>query len=208
MEESGCYFVNPCARELIPVGTDIRLIDLKAIKVIEKSGTPVMCGAVMAYRVVNAKRASLDVSNCHRFVTDKSLTVLKQIVSKYPYQPPKENPDAPSLLTEAKEISSKMELELAEVIKVAGCEVISFQLNEVSYATEVSAAMLKRQQATALIEARETIVAGAVSIAMASIKKIEQAGVKLSEDEKGDLVSKLLVCISGDSSAAPVVAEV
>ena len=136
----------------------------------------------------------------------KALTTLKQVVSRYPYQARKSHPDEPCLLTETKEISKELQVEFAKQIIVAGAECVSFQLNEISYSAEVAAAMLKRQQAHAIVDAREAIVSGAVSIATTSIASLKDGGLVLSDGAKAKLVSNLLVVTSADAGVSPVVA--
>eukprot|EP00039_Didymoeca_costata_P016443 m.296748 g.296748 ORF g.296748 m.296748 type:complete len:296 (-) comp16393_c7_seq1:1561-2448(-) len=203
--EPGCHWVNCCGRENHVVDVGIISHELKNTKIIEKSGTPIIVGAVVTYRIVNAKRAVLDVQSYKKFIQDKAITVLKQVVSRYPYQPSKATPGEPSLLTETKDISHEMETEFGKVIAVAGAEVISFQLNEISYAPEIASAMLKRQQASAVIDAREAIVKGAVNIALDSMDALKAGGVTFTPEEQANLVSNLLVVTSSDQGAAPVV---
>lgn len=203
--EPGCHFSNCFGRELKTIQTGVISVDLPNVKVIEKAGSPINVSAVVTYRIVNAKRAALDVQNYRQFIRNKALSVLKQVVSGYPYQPSKENPDEPSLLTETKEVGREMENLFAQEITLAGARVVSFQLNEIAYAQEIASAMLKRQQAVAVIEAREAIVRGAVSIALTSIDSLESGGIKMNDEEKSKLVSNLLVVTSSDQAASPVI---
>eukprot|EP00039_Didymoeca_costata_P000092 m.44081 g.44081 ORF g.44081 m.44081 type:complete len:275 (+) comp10046_c0_seq2:165-989(+) len=203
--ESGCHFSNCFGRQNFAIPTGIISNDLPQVKVIEQSGSPIMCGAVVTYRIVNAKRAALDVQNYKLYIKNKALSVLKQVVSRYPYQPPKDNPDQPSLMTETRQVSREMETLFAIEVAKAGAEVVSFQLNEISYAPEIANAMLKRQQAVAVIEAREAIVKGAVTIALTSIDSLKSGGIEFSDADKAKLVSNLLVVTSSDQGASPVV---
>ncbi|MEM7233718.1 MAG: SPFH domain-containing protein, partial [Planctomycetota bacterium] len=119
--------------------------------------------------------------------------------SKYPY----ESEDGDSLKSEANEIAGEMVRALQEKVEAAGTEILGFELSDLSYAPEIAQAMLVRQQAQALVEARKTVVDGAVEIVSDSVRRLAEHGLELSESERANLVANLLTVICGDAKVQP-----
>jgi hypothetical protein len=122
---------------------------------------------------------------------------------RYPYEPPTDDKDAESLKTETAQISDLLCAMLQTKISQAGAVCQSFQLNEISFAPEIAASMLKRQAAEALVQAREVIVEGAVDISLKAVHKLEQGGLKMTPEQTANLVASLLVVTVGDRDAQP-----
>lgn len=199
----GCYCRNSCTVEVRRVSTALTSIDLPNIKVIDYSGNPVMVSAVVTFEVTDARKAAIEVQNPFSYVKDQAPAVLKRVVSEYPYEPRSDNPELPSLRTETEIVSSRMRNQLQEKVSKAGVRVESFLLNELSYAPEVAQAMLKRQQASALVEARHTLVNGAIDITNDALGRI---GDQLAPGDKSKLLSNMLVVLVGDKDATPTIA--
>merc|ERR1711998_822875 len=149
--------------------------------------------AILNYRVVDAKKALLHIENRDKFVNTNAQAVLKQTVSQYSYD---------NLKADHDEVNERMRCTLQPLMVQAGIDIMSMSLNDLSYAPEVAAAMLKRQQAMALVDARTLIVEGAVRIAQDVVTKLEQDGtVTLDEDQKVKIVTNLLTVTCADTDA-------
>jgi len=196
-DEPGLHCGYPFGRQIRTVSTKTCTMELPTSKVADGVGNPVMISAILNYRVVNAKKAILNVENRSQYVNTNAQAVLKQIVAQYSYDQLKADHD---------EVNERMRLELQPLLNVAGIEVTSMKLNDLSYAPEVAAAMLKRQQARALIDARTLIVEGSVRIAQDAVTKLELEGtVQMSDQEKTKIVTNLLTVTCSDSDATPTV---
>jgi len=146
-------------------------------------------------------KSALDVEHPISFISTQATAVLKRVVSKYPY----ESDDGVSLQHETEQISKELVRLLQRQVNVSGARIVSFQLNEISYAPEISQGMLRKQQASALVASRRTIVKGAVDIAHGAISQLETKGISMSNDEKARIVGNLLVVICSDKEATPTV---
>jgi len=200
-KEPGVHFRNCCGRDLKRIATAKIAAHLPNTKVVDKNGNPLIVSGVIVYYFVNTQRAALDVVQAQQFVYDQAQVVMKQIVSKYPYEADDEQQEIFSLKTEASEIGVEYVRTLQKVVNVAGAKILSFQFNELSYAPEIAMGMLKKQLATALVSARQTIVNGAVDIAHGAITHLEKRGVTMQPEEKTRLVSNLLLVICSDADS-------
>ena len=198
----GIHFSSCFGRNIQKIDAKITAIELPKTTVIDVNGNPLIISAVVTYQVISAKRAILDVSNVHYFVRTQAETALKQGLSRFPYEG---RNGEPCLKTEAAHIGDQLCHVLQEKVTQAGLVIHSFQLKEISYAPEIAAAMLKRQQAEAIIDARNTIVEGAVDICCHAVDKLAQRGVQLNQEEKARVVSNLLTVICSESDAVPTV---
>lgn len=194
----GCYCRSSFAIELRRVGTDLVTYDLPNTKVLDASGSPVVISGIITYQVVDARRAAIDVNDPHRYVRDQAPAVLKRVVSQFPYESP--NPSVPSLRTETSAVSTQMREALQQVVSVAGVQIERFSFNELSYAPEIAQAMLKRQQAEALVEARRAIVRGAREIAEEAMSNLPH---DISPEQRTALYSNLLIVLVGDKDVTP-----
>lgn len=196
--EPGCYCRSAIAIELRRVKTDLVTFDLPNTKVLDARGSPIIVSGIITYSIVNARAAAIDVANPHQYVRDQAPAILKRIVSMYPYE--SENPNTPSLRTETHEVVSRMRDTLQARCAVAGIRIESFSINELSYAPEIAATMLKRQQAEALISARRAIVRGTKEIAK---EAVEDLGEGMNPEQRASLLSNLLVVLVGDKDVTP-----
>lgn len=196
--EPGCYCRSACAVELRRIPTNISTYDLENVKVLDSDGSPVIVSGIVTYEIVDARAAAIDVRDAHRFVRDQAAAVLKRVVSMYPYEG-----EGVTLRGGTEEVGEQMKEVLGGRVKVAGVRVEAFVINELSYAPEIAGAMLKRQQAHALIAARKAIVTGAKDIAKDAV---EELGEGMSPEEKARLLGNLLVVLVGDKDVTPTVA--
>jgi len=195
--EPGLHCSVPCGLTVRRVSTKQCTMDLPTSKVADLDGNPVMVSAILNYRVVDAKKALLHVENRAQYINTNAQAVLKQIVSQHSYTQLKRDHD---------EVNGRMQATLQPLLIVAGIAVASMSLNDLSYAPEVAAAMLKCQQASALVDARTLIVEGAVKIAQDAITKLEAEGsLELNDEQKARIVTNLLTVTCSDTGAAPVV---
>jgi len=201
MVTPGIYCVNPCGLQTFKQSLKQVTVDLKKVKVIDKKGNPLLLSAIVVYRIVDPVKASLEVQNARSFICSMGEAVLKQIAALYPYE--SGSPSEPSLKTEASHISQIMVQRLQKKTCPCGVKILDFALTDLSYAPEIAQAMLVRQQAEALIDARTMIVQGAVDIAHSAAKQLGDRGVTMSGSEKARMVSNLMCIICGDANVQP-----
>merc|ERR1712000_186088 len=198
----GIHWSNMWGRSLRPVSIKKCSIELPKTTVIDGNGNPLIISAVIVYEIVNSRRSVLDVEHAPSFIKTQAEAALKQTLSRFPYE---SSDGSPCLKTEASQIGEHLCSVLQDKVTQAGALVDSFQLKEISYAPEIAAGMLKRQQAIAIIEARQTIVQGAVDIAADAVDKLAQRGITLSDQDQAKLVTNLLTVVCSDNDAQPTV---
>lgn len=204
-----CSTYNPAAGAAAGVG---RKISLKAMtlnnekqKVNDEEGNPIEIGVVVIWRVVNTARAVFHVENYATFISTQCDAAIRQVARQYPYDV-SENGDEKSLRGSSVEIAEILRQEIQSRVLVAGIEVSEARIAHLAYAPEIAAAMLQRQQASAIIAARQKIVDGAVSMVEMALKKLSENGVvELDEERKAAMVSNLLVVLCGNKDAQPIV---
>jgi len=194
--EPGCHYANCCGREILYLSTAQTSHDMVQQKIIDRNGNPLLVSAVVSYRFTDALSALLQVDNAHRFVADQSTAALKLVVGKFTYD---------ELKLEAEHISQEMVNVLQPRVSIAGAVISNVTLNELNYAPEIAAAMLKKQQASALVEARHLIVQGAVAICQEAVNSLEAGGMQMTHEEKVHIVTNLLTVTTGDRDASPVI---
>jgi len=194
---AGCFKV-PCfglATEKVSVKQ--QSLELHPTKVVDAVGAPVMVAAVINYRVVDPMKALYAVECYQKFVALNAQATLKQVVSAHSYN---------ELKSQTERVNTALQENLAPLVERAGVQVMSLTLSELNYAPEIAAAMLKKQQAGALIEARALIVEGAVRIAKDAVTRLEKENVvKMSDSDKVKIVTNLLTVTCGDVEATPTV---
>lgn len=183
-----------------------RNFNSEPIKVNDKLGNPIMIGLVLVWKVEETYRAAFGVDEYEHFVVVQSEAALRKLAGMFPYDNIEDDHAKITLRDGGEEVNSVLENEIRERLEIAGIHVIEARINYIAYAQEIAQAMLKRQQATAIVAARFKIVEGAVSMvemALAELSKREI--VTLDEDKKATMVSNLLVVLCGDKEATPVV---
>ncbi len=189
-----------------------RVITLKTMtlnndkqKVNDELGNPIIIGIVVIWRVVNTAKAAFNVDNFTEFLSIQCDSSLRNIVRLYPYDSPNDQSET-SLRGSSQEVAEKLKVEIQSRVDIAGLEIIEARITHLAYAPEIAAAMLQRQQASAIIAARQLIVEGAVGmVEMALIKLSEKDIVHLDEERKAAMVSNLLVVLCSEKSAQPIV---
>lgn len=186
------------------VSLKVRNFNSEKLKVNDVDGNPVEIAAVVVIKVIDSAKAIFDVDNYEQFVEIQSETALRHVATKYPYDNYEE--DGCSLRGNAEEIASEIANELQARLSLAGVDVIEARLTHLAYATEIASAMLQRQQANAILAARQKIVEGAVGMAQMAIEQLENSRtVELDDERKVAMINNLLVAIVSDRSAQPVI---
>ena len=203
IRDDGVWMVVPFSSSK-KVSLRVRNFNSEKLKVNDEGGNPIEIAAVVVYRVVDAAKALLDVNNYEQFVEIQSETSLRHVAAQYPYDDFDEG--RISLRRNGDEVSKQLMEELQQRLQVAGVEIMEARLTHLAYATEIASAMLQRQQAAAILAARQIIVDGAVGMAqMAIVKLEEEAGCQLDEERKMNMINNLMVSIITDRSSQPVI---
>eukprot|EP01136_Pigoraptor_vietnamica_P012404 Opistho-1_new@3997 len=202
--QAGCSCTPIFGREIRYVSVRKSTINLKDIRVLDLHGNPIIVSCVVVFAVVDSRKAALEVVDFRQFVADQAAVTLKQVVAMFPYETT-EHDITPSacLKTEPAQVYARLRDVLQEKVSQAGIAVHSVQLDTLNYAPEIAAAMLKRQQAKALVDARALVVKGAVTIAVDAVSQLESRGIALTDQEKGRLVTNILTITTGDTAAVP-----
>ena len=204
VKSDGWYFVNPLVSKR-KVSLRVRNFTSPQLKVNDANGNPIEIAAVVVWRVVDTARAIFSVEDYNAFVEVQSETAIRHLASQYPYDDGY-NEGRPSLRGSAEEVALALQQELQERLEMAGIAVIEARISHLAYSPEIAGAMLQRQQAAAIIAARQKIVEGAVSMVEMALDMLdEQRKVELSPERKADLVTNLLVVLTGDRAAQPTV---
>ena len=223
--KTGFFWINPFYGTK-KVSLRARNLDAEPIKVNDKTGNPVMIGLVLVWKLKDTYKALFEVDSqtmaatpntvgsdtkglmnaLENFVRVQSDAALRQVAGQYAYDDEDTKAGEPTLRSSADEINEQLEQKLDERLALAGIEVVEARINYLAYAPEIAAVMLRRQQASAIITAREKIVEGAVSMVKMALDKLSKDNiVDLDDDKKAAMVSNLLVVLCGDDSAQPVV---
>ena len=223
--QTGFFWINPFYGTK-KVSLRARNLDAEPIKVNDKTGNPVMIGLVLVWKLKDTYKALFEVDSqtmasnpntvgsdtkglmnaLENFVRVQSDAALRQVAGQYAYDDEDTKIGEPTLRSSANEVNEQLEQKLDERLALAGIEVVEARINYLAYAPEIAAVMLRRQQASDIITAREKIVEGAVSMVKMALDKLSNENiVDLDDDKKAAMVSNLLVVLCGDESAQPVV---
>ena len=213
----GFYWVNPFLNRQ-KLSLRIRNMDIDPIKVNDKIGNPVLIGMVLVWKIKDTYRAVFDIDTqgagttgvnnnaLEKFVRIQSDAALREVTGQFAYDETDANPEALTLRSGGEEINDLLEKKLNERLAIAGMEVVEARINYLAYAPEIAAVMLRRQQASAIITAREKIVEGAVSMVKMALKQLKEEGVvELDEERKAAMVSNLLVVLCAEEPSQPVI---
>ncbi len=203
IRNSGLQWVNPFTRR-ITVSTRIRNIETTQAKVNDADGNPIEIAAVIVWEVRDTAKAVYAVDNFTQFVSIQAETAVRHIASSYPYD--NRGSGAISLRDNAEEITRQLSAELTDRVASAGVDIIESRLTRLSYAPEIAQAMLRQQQASAVVGARQRIVEGAVGMVQLALRRLEEEGVvELDEERKAVMVSNLLVVLCSEQATQPIV---
>ena len=216
IRDNGFFWVNPFYTKA-KLTLRARNKDIDPIKVNDKAGNPIMIGLVLVWRVRDTYNAMFNIDSSaaksldarmealDSFVRVQSDSALRDIAGKYAYDN-HESDDEVTLRSGSVEIAEMLEAELNNRLAIAGIEVMEARISHLAYAPEIAAAMLRRQQASAIISAREKIVEGAVSMVQLALNKMDKENVvALDDDKKAAMVSNLMVVLCSDEQTQPIV---
>jgi regulator of protease activity HflC (stomatin/prohibitin superfamily) len=205
IRENGFFWVNPFYIKRM-VSLRARNFNSEPIKVNDKIGNPIKIGLVLVWRVSETYKAVFDVDDFQHFVLVQSDAALRKLAGLYPYDNFEDHDAVIALRSGGEEVNRELEREIRERLEIAGIEVIEARINYIAYAEEIANAMLRRQQASAVVSARFKIVEGAVSMVEMALEQLSVKNiVELDEEKKAAMVSNLMVVLCGDKDATPVV---
>lgn len=206
INKNGFYWVNPFySRKKISLRASN--FDSERLKVNDKLGNPIMISTILVWRVRDTYKAAFDVDNFENFVRVQTDAAVRKLASMYPYDnfADEGHEEDITLRSSVNEVSETLEKEIQERLAIAGIEVLEARIGYLAYAQEIANAMLKRQQATAIVAARHKIVEGAVSMVEMALEELNKKDVvDLDEERKAAMVSNLMVILCGDKEASPV----
>jgi regulator of protease activity HflC (stomatin/prohibitin superfamily) len=203
IREPGLQWVNPFTNRIV-VSTRIRNQESAQLKVNDADGNPIEIAAVVVWLVEDTAHANYAVDDYRHFVTVQTETAVRHIASSYPYD--NRGSGALSLRDNADEITERLSAELSTRVRSAGVRIIETRLTRLSYAAEIAQAMLRQQQASAVVGARQRIVEGAVGMVRLALERLEEEGVvQLDEERKAAMVSNLLVVLCSEQATQQVV---
>ncbi|MBX7132390.1 MAG: SPFH domain-containing protein [Fimbriimonadaceae bacterium] len=201
IKDSGFFWVNPFTNRR-SVSLRVRTLNGERLKVNDLVGNPVEIAAIIVWQVNDTYRASFEVDDYAQFVNLQSETALRHSASAYPYDG---DDDVPSLRHNTSDIQEHLLEELRQRLQMAGVSILEARLSHLAYAPEIAGVMLRRQQASAVIAARQKIVDGAVGMVEMALERLESKNVvHLDEERKAAMVSNLMVVLCSESAAQPV----
>lgn len=206
IKENGLYWANPFFTKK-KISLRASNFDSERLKVNDKLGNPIMISTILVWRVTDTYKAAFDVDNYENFVRVQTDAAVRKLASMYPYDnfADEGHVEDITLRSSVNEVSNALEKEIDERLSIAGIEVLEARIGYLAYAQEIANAMLKRQQATAIVAARHKIVEGAVSMVEMAIEQLSKKNVvDLDEERKAAMVSNLMVVLCGDKDASPV----
>jgi regulator of protease activity HflC (stomatin/prohibitin superfamily) len=207
IKKNGLFWVNPLYSKK-KISLRASNFDSERLKVNDKLGNPVMISTILVWRVTDTYRAAFDVDDYQNFVRVQTDAAVRKLASMYPYDNFADEGLAEdiTLRSSVNEVSEALEKELQERLSMAGIEVLEARIGYLAYAQEIANAMLKRQQATAIVAARHKIVEGAVSMVEMALEELSKKEViHLDEERKAAMVSNLMVVLCSDKDASPIV---
>lgn len=203
VKTSGFIWTNPLYSKTI-ISLRIRNLNSAKLKVNDQRGNPIEIAAVIAWKIDDTAKALFDVEKYDNYVNIQSETAIRHLANLYPYDI--NESEKVSLLNGGSEIHQALKAELDNRLKVSGVEIIETRLTHLAYAPEIASAMLRRQQAEAIIMARQKIVQGAVGMVDLALKELLNKNVvNLDEEKKAAMVSNLLVVLCGEAEAQPII---
>ncbi len=206
VKKNGLYWINPLYTKK-KISLRASNFDSERLKVNDKLGNPIMISTILVWRVQDTYKAAFDVDNYENFVRVQTDAAVRKLASMYPYDnfADEGHVEDITLRSSVNEVSEALEKEIEERLSIAGIEVLEARIGYLAYAQEIANAMLKRQQATAIVAARHKIVEGAVSMVEMALEELGKKNiVDLDDERKAAMVSNLMVILCGDKDASPV----
>ena len=205
VKENGFYWVNPFYIKQ-SISLRARNFDSERVKVNDKVGNPILIGVILVWKVDNTYKAAFDVDNYENFVRIQSDAAVRKLAGMYPYDNFEDEQAEITLRSGLNEVNHTLEDELRNRLDIAGIEVIEARIGYLAYASEIASAMLRRQQATAIVAARQKIVEGAVGMVEMALEQLSRKDIiELDEERKASMVSNLMVVLCADKDVTPVI---
>lgn len=205
VRENGFFWANPFyTRRRISLRA--RNFDSERVKVNDKIGNPIMINVILVWQVDDTYKSAFDVDNYEEFVRVQTDAAVRKLAGSYPYDNFDDERAELTLRSGMDEVNEALENEVTERLAIAGIRVMEARIGYLAYAPEIASAMLKRQQAVAIVAARKKIVEGAVGMVEDALKQLSDDGIiDFDDDKKASMVSNLMVVLCGDKEAIPVV---
>ena len=204
VKQNGFFWTNPFyTRQKISLRA--RNFDSERVKVNDQLGNPIMISVILVWRVENTYQAAFEVDDYQNFVRVQSDAAVRKLANSYPYDNFNDTPEI-TLVSGVDEVNDALEGRLSDRLKMAGISVIEARIGYLAYSSEIASAMLRRQQATAIVAAREKIVEGAVSMVEMALDELSRKRIiEMDEEKRAAMVSNLMVVLCSDKDATPVV---
>ena len=204
VKTNGFYWVNPFYMKK-SISLRARNFDSERVKVNDKVGNPIMIGVILVWKVSETFKAAFEVDDYESFVRIQSDAAVRKLAGLYPYDNFEDHDAVTTLRSGVSEVNHKLEEELSARLDIAGIEVIEARIGYLAYASEIANAMLRRQQATAIVAARQKIVEGAVGMVEMALDELSKKQIiELDHDKKAAMVSNLMVVLCADKDVSPV----
>ncbi|WBX68231.1 SPFH domain-containing protein [Tenacibaculum dicentrarchi] len=207
VKQNGLFWANPLYKKKT-ISLRASNFDSERLKVNDKLGNPIMISTILVWRVTETYKAAFDVDNYENFVRVQTDAAVRKLASMYPYDnfADEGHKEDITLRSSINEVSQALEKEIEERLSIAGIQVLEARIGYLAYAQEIASAMLKRQQATAIVAARHKIVQGVVEMVEMALEELNKKQiVDLDDERKAAMVSNLLVILCGDKEASPIV---
>jgi regulator of protease activity HflC (stomatin/prohibitin superfamily) len=205
VKENGFFWANPFYIKK-KISLRIRNFDSEKLKVNDKNGNPIVINAILVWKIQDAFKAAFEVNDYESFVKIQCDSALRKLAGLYPYDNFDDNHSEATLRSGVIEVNTALEKEMQERLSLAGVEVIEARIGYLAYAQEIAGAMLKRQQASAVVAARMKIVEGAVGMVDAALHELSAKNIiELDDDKKAAMVSNLMVVLCSDKDTTPIV---
>lgn len=205
VRKNGFYWANPFYSKQ-SISLRARNFDSERVKVNDKVGNPILINVILVWKVQDTFKAAFEVDKYEEFVRVQTDAAVRKLAGSYPYDNFEDDLSEITLRSGMDEVNTALENEITDRLSIAGIEVMEARIGYLAYAEEIAQAMLKRQQASAIVSARYKIVEGAVGMVEMALSELDKkAGIQLDEDKKAAMVSNLMVVLCGDKEATPVV---
>lgn len=205
IKESGLFWINPFYQRTT-LSLRARNFQSEKEKVNDKMGNPVMISVILVWKVSDTFKSTFEVDNYKTFIEIQTDSAVRKLAASYPYDHFEDERATITLSTDFDEINQSLEREITERLVIAGIEVVEARISHLAYAPEIAHSMLKRQQASAVVAARNKIVEGAVGMVESALHLLSSKNIiELDEDKKAAMVSNLMVVLCGDRDTQPVI---
>ena len=204
VKANGFYWVNPFMTKK-KISLRVRNFENKPVKVNDKIGNPVLIGTIVVWQVEDTFKATFDVDDYENFVHLQSDAAIRKMAGLYPYDNFEDEEAEITLRSGVEDVNHSLEQEISERLHHAGIKVIEARISHLAYSSEIASAMLQRQQATAIVAARQKIVEGAVGMVEMALEDLKMKDIiEFDDEKKAVMVSNLMVVLCSDKSASPV----